>query len=58
MFLRKSLLSVAGIVLAGGMGAFAQEAQSQKAPAQDGTFQKDRIERMERHRERMGKSIA
>ena len=40
--------------MAGGMGAFAQEAQSQKAPAQDGTLQRDRIERMERHRERMG----
>lgn len=54
MFLRKSLIGVAGIILAGGLGAFAQEAQSKKVPAADGTFQKDRIERMERHRERMG----
>ena len=56
MFLRKGLLSVAGIILAGGVGVFAQEPkpQSQTAPPQDGTFQKDRIERMERHRERMG----
>ena len=54
MFLRKGLLGAVGIILAGGMGVFAQEAQSQKAPAQDGTLQRDRIERMERHRERMG----
>ena len=54
MFLRKSLLGVAGIILAVGVGAFAQEAQSQKVPAQDEALQKDRIERMERHRERMG----
>ena len=57
MFLRKSLLSVAGIILAGGaFAAFAQEPkpQSPTAPAQDGAFQKDRIERMERHRERIG----
>ncbi len=52
MFLRKSLLGVAGIILAGGLVAFAQEAQTQKAP--DEARQKDRIERMERHRERMG----
>ena len=50
MLLRKSLLGVAGIILAGGIGAFAQEAQSPKAPAQAETFRKDRIERMERHR--------
>ena len=56
MFLRKSLLSVAGIILAGGVGVLAQEPkQSQTVPAQDGTFQKDRIERMERQRERMGR---
>ena len=54
MFLRKSLLGVAGIILAVGTGAFAQEAQSQRVPAQDEARQKDRIERMERHGERMG----
>jgi Spy/CpxP family protein refolding chaperone len=59
MFLRKGLLAVGGIILAGGMGAFtafAQEPQpqSQTAPRPDGTFQRDRTERMERRRERMG----
>ena len=54
MFLRKGLFGVVGIILACGMGAVAQEAQSQKAPAQDESFQRDRIERMERHRGRMG----
>ena len=53
MFLRKGLLAVVGIILAGGMGVFAQEPQAQ-TPSTDGTFQRDRIERMERHRERLG----
>ena len=56
MSLRKSLLAVVGIILACGMGTFAQEPQpqSETAPRPDGSFQRDRIERMERHRERMG----
>lgn len=56
MSLRKSLLAVVGIILACGMGTFAQEPQpqSETAPRPNGSFQRDRIERMERHRERMG----
>jgi Spy/CpxP family protein refolding chaperone len=54
MFLRKSLFSAAGIMLAVGMGVSAQEPQSQTPSTQDGTLQRDRIERMERRRERMG----
>jgi periplasmic protein CpxP/Spy len=52
MSLRKSLLGVLGIILACGMGAFAQEPQPQTTPQQDGNLRRDRIERMERHRER------
>jgi protein CpxP len=57
MFLRKSLLGVLGIFLTCGMGAFAQEPQPQSPtiPQQDGGFRRDRIERMERHRERLGR---
>lgn len=55
MFLRRSLLGILGAILAGGMVAFAQEPQPQTPPAPDGTFRRDRIERMERHRERMGR---
>ena len=51
MILRKRLPGVLGIVLALGVGAFAQEMQTQ-TPTQDG-LQRDRIERMERHRQRM-----
>ncbi len=54
MFLRKSLFAGAGIMLAVGMGVYAQETQSQTPSTQDGTLQRDRVERMERHRERMG----
>jgi Spy/CpxP family protein refolding chaperone len=57
MLLRKGLLVTIGIILAGGMGAsiaFAQEPQSQTAPSADGALQKDRIERRERMRQRMG----
>ena len=54
MFLRKSLFAVVGIMLAVGMGVCAQETQSQTPSTQDGTLQRDRDERMERHRERMG----
>src|SRR5882724_958787 len=53
MFLRKSLFGISGIILACGMAAFAQEAQPQTP--QDDAFRKDRIERMERHRERLGR---
>ena len=57
MFLRKSLLGVLGIFLTCGMGALAQEPQPQSPtiPQQDGSFRRDRIERMERHRERLGR---
>src|SRR6185295_9765892 len=54
MSLRKSLLAVAGLMLATGVGAFGQETQSQSPSTQPGTLQRDRIERQERHRERMG----
>ena len=54
MFLRKSLLAVAGLMLATGVGAFGQETQSQTPSAQPGTLQRDRIERQGRRRERMG----
>jgi len=53
MFLRKSLFGVAGIMLAVGMGVCAQETQPQTPSTQDGTLQRDRVERMERRRERM-----
>jgi Spy/CpxP family protein refolding chaperone len=53
MFSRKSFLGVAGIILAGGLGVFAQEPQSQRPATQDGSFQRDRIERMERRGQRM-----
>jgi Spy/CpxP family protein refolding chaperone len=54
MLLRKSLLGVAGILLATGMGVFAQEPQPQTPSTQDGALQKERTERMERRRERLG----
>ena len=54
MFLRKSLFGVVGIMLALGMGVRAQETQSQTPSTQDGTLQRERVERMERRRERMG----
>src|SRR6266540_2487999 len=53
MFLRKSLFGVAGIMLAVGMGVCAQETQSPTPSTQDGTLQRDRVERIERRRERM-----
>ena len=55
MFLRKGLFGISGIVLACGMAAFAQEAQPQTPSTQDDAFRKDRIKRMERHRERLGR---
>lgn len=54
MSLRKSLLAVAAIMLAISMGASAQESQSQTSATQDGTLQRERIERMEKRRERPG----
>jgi len=54
MFLRKSLFGVVGIMLAVGMGVCAQETQTQTPSTQDGTQQRERVERMERRRERMG----
>ena len=53
MFLRKSLFGVVGIMLAVGMGVYAQETQSQPPSTQDDTLQRDRVERMERRRERL-----
>jgi Spy/CpxP family protein refolding chaperone len=55
MFLRKSLFGILGIILAGGIVAFAQEPQPQTPSTQGDAFRKERIERMERHRERMGR---
>ena len=60
MFLRKSLFGVMGTILAGGMIAFAQDPQPQTPSVPGGAASPDRIERMERHRERMaqrGESI-
>lgn len=54
MFLRKSLFGVVGIMLAVGMGVCAQETQSQTPSTQDGSLQRERLERMERRRERLG----
>jgi protein CpxP len=58
MFFRKGLLTIAGIILAYGMGAFsafAQEpqSQSQSEPRQDEAIRKDRSERMQKRRERL-----
>lgn len=55
MFLRKGLLVIFGMIMAGGMVAFAQQPQPQ-TPSQtpDGTFRRDRMERKERHRGRRG----
>jgi Spy/CpxP family protein refolding chaperone len=54
MFLRKFWLGAIGLILAGGMGVFAQEPQAQTPSTQDGALQRERIERRERRRERMG----
>jgi protein CpxP len=58
MFLRKGLLAAAGLILAGGMGAFAstvqaQQTQSQTPPSGEGLSEKERIELRERRGERM-----
>jgi Spy/CpxP family protein refolding chaperone len=43
------------MILAVGMVAFAQQPQGQTTQTPDGTFRQDRMERKERHRERMGR---
>lgn len=53
MFSRKNLFGLLGVILACGMIAFAQDPQTQTPTKQDGS--RDKIERMERHRERMGR---
>lgn len=52
MFLRKSLFGVMGTILACGVMAFAQEPQPQPS-VQDGNLSQDKVERMERRRQRM-----
>jgi Spy/CpxP family protein refolding chaperone len=53
MFLRKGILGLAGIIFATGMVALGQQPQTPSSP--DGTLRRDRIERRERNRERMGR---
>jgi Spy/CpxP family protein refolding chaperone len=53
MFLRKSILGISAIIFATGMVALAQ--QRQTPTSSDGTLRRDRIERRERVRERMGR---
>lgn len=54
MFIRKSLLGMVGIILAGGIIALAQEPQPQNPPAPEGTLRGERSEqRRQRHRARM-----
>lgn len=53
MFIRKFWLGVIGLVLAAGMGVVAQEPQAQTPSTQEGGFQRQRIERMERRGQRM-----
>lgn len=55
MSLRKSLFAVLGTILACVAIALAQEPQSQTPPPTDGTLRRDAIERMEQHRERLGR---
>jgi Spy/CpxP family protein refolding chaperone len=55
MSLRKSLFGILGTILTCGAIAFAQDPQSQTTPTQDGALSRDAIERMERHRERLGR---
>ena len=55
MFLRKSRFGIIGVVLAAGFVALAQEPQTQTPATADDTLRKGRIERRERHRERMGR---
>jgi protein CpxP len=53
MHLRKSLFGVLGIIIAGGIVAFAQEPQPQTPATPDATFRRERSERTQRRRERM-----
>jgi Spy/CpxP family protein refolding chaperone len=55
MFLRRNLFGIAGIILACGLLAFAQQPQTQTStPQSDENFRKERIERRQRHREMIG----
>jgi Spy/CpxP family protein refolding chaperone len=56
MLLRKSLFAVLGTILALSMIAFAQEPQTSPPASQDGTLQRERMERRREHlKERMGR---
>ncbi|HEY3038783.1 MAG TPA: Spy/CpxP family protein refolding chaperone [Pyrinomonadaceae bacterium] len=55
MFLRKGLFVISGIILACGIVTFAQEPQPQMPAVRDEAFQKERLERRERQRERLGR---
>lgn len=60
MFLRKSLIGMTAIILAGGMAAFAEQPQTQTSiqtstMSPDDNLSRDRIERRERRREEMGR---
>src|SRR6266498_28236 len=52
MYLRKSLFGI-GTILATGIVAFAQEPQLPTLATPDATFRRERIERMQRHREQV-----
>ena len=53
MFLQKISFGILGVMLTCGVVVFAQEPQTRSA--QDDAFRKERIEGMERHRERAGR---
>jgi Spy/CpxP family protein refolding chaperone len=53
MFLKRNLIGIPGLVLTFGLFAFAQQPEQTQTP--DGTLRQERIERKERHRERMGR---
>ena len=53
MFLRKSLFGILGVFLACGTVAFTQEPQTPSS--QDDSFRREKLERMERRRERLGR---
>jgi Spy/CpxP family protein refolding chaperone len=55
MFLRKSLSGFLGIIFACAIVVVAQEPQPQTPANPDGTFRRERIERRQRHRERLGR---
>jgi protein CpxP len=52
MYLRKSLFGILGIILAGGIVAVAQGPQPQTPATPDATLHRERIDRMQRRRER------